>query len=851
MDNAQHRGLGSSIHEGQIVRSIPPSLTEPIPRRRRFMILDESQDRRLREELIDADLVVVGGGIAGVCASITAAREGLKVTLVQDRPVLGGNASSEIRLWMVGATSHLGNNNRWGREGGVVNEILLENTYRNPEGNPVLFDTVLLDKVAAEANIRLLLNTAVFEVDTSERGAISEVRAFSSQNSTRFSLRAPLFCDASGDGVVGFLAGAAYRIGAESQAEFGELLAPSEANRKLLGHSIYFYTHNTGRSVSYVPPDYALQDISRIPRFKRFNTKEHGTDLWWIEYGGSLDTVHETEHIKWELWKIIYGVWNHIKNSGEFDDAEKLTLDWVGLIPGKRESRRFEGDYMLTQQDVVEQRVHADAVSYGGWAIDHHPVDNIYSNEEPCTQWHGKGVYQIPYRTMYSREVPNLFLAGRLISVSHIAFGSTRVMATCGHNAQAVAIAAAICRERQVDPRDLSTGDRLTELQQRLLRRGQYIPATVREDPFDLAQRASITATSTLDRIGLPVERVSQLSDSRAILLPAVTGEALELTLSCLSDQPATLDLELRTSSRTASFSPDVTLDRVQIDLPTAACHDGNDLGFVSASTPPQEQVAATPRLSSLAFSGKQDIEPDAYRVTDRRARMMPLGLGNVTVRFDADIVQDQYVFVCLGENRHVRVGESKAMVTGITTVRHASDAKVSRRNRQIAPPGSGIDDFEFWTPQRRPGWRNLAVSKSMPTGLFAPSNVANGVARPTCRPNAWVASLTDHRPTLTLSWDEPQQIGSIELVLDPDWDHPLESIVMQHAENVMPTLVRDIKVSAEDGSVLYKCTANHQAIVRHRFEAPVMTSALHVEVAHPSDLVPASLYEVRCYGEA
>ncbi|MEM6734127.1 MAG: FAD-dependent oxidoreductase, partial [Myxococcota bacterium] len=378
----------------------------------------------------DVDLAIVGGGIAGTCAAITAAREGLRVALVQDRPVLGGNASSEVRLWMVGATSHLGNNNRWSREGGVLNEILLENTYRNAEGNPVLFDTILLDKVVAEEGIRLLLNTAVVEVETDDDQRITAAKAFNSQNSTRYTIRAPYYCDASGDGVVGFLSGAAFRIGAESSGEFGELLASDQPTRELLGHSIYFYTRDVGRKVDYVPPGYALDDITKIPRFKRFNTKEQGTDLWWIEYGGSMDTVHETEHIKWELWKIIYGVWNYIKNSGRFDDAETLTLDWVGLIPGKRESRRFEGDYMLVQQDLVDQRTHQDAVSCGGWAIDHHPTDNIYSDEEPCTQWHCKGVYQIPYRAMYSRNVPNLFLAGRLISASHIAFGSTRVMAT-------------------------------------------------------------------------------------------------------------------------------------------------------------------------------------------------------------------------------------------------------------------------------------------------------------------------------------------------------------------------------------------------------------------------------------
>ena len=156
---------------------------------------------------ISGDLVIVGGGMSGVCAAITAAREGVKVILVQDRPVLGGNASSEVRMWILGATSHLGNNNRWSREGGVIDEILVENLYRNREGNTIIFDTLLLEKVIEEENITLLLNTAACDVAKSSENRIESVRAFCSQNSTMYTLSAPLFCDVSGDGLIGFASG--------------------------------------------------------------------------------------------------------------------------------------------------------------------------------------------------------------------------------------------------------------------------------------------------------------------------------------------------------------------------------------------------------------------------------------------------------------------------------------------------------------------------------------------------------------------------------------------------------------------------------------------------------------------
>ncbi len=169
------------------------------------MIKAEATDKRTPKSVtFTADLVVVGGGLAGLCGAITAARAGIKVVLVTDRPVLGGNSSSEVRLWVLGATSHMGNNNRWAREGGVIDELLVENMYRNPDSNPLIFDTILLEKVVSEPNITLLLNTSVFDLDKSTPDTISKVYAFCSQNSTHYELVAPLFCDASGDGILGF-----------------------------------------------------------------------------------------------------------------------------------------------------------------------------------------------------------------------------------------------------------------------------------------------------------------------------------------------------------------------------------------------------------------------------------------------------------------------------------------------------------------------------------------------------------------------------------------------------------------------------------------------------------------------
>ncbi|MCK5464697.1 MAG: FAD-dependent oxidoreductase, partial [Bacteroidales bacterium] len=368
------------------------------------------------------------------------------------------------------------NNNRWAREGGVIDEILTENLYRNREGNPLILDTILLEKVTREENIRLLLNTAVYDLEKDGPDKIRKVLAFCSQNSTQYELLAPLFADASGDGIVGFLAGAAFRMGAEDPGEFGEGLAPDSNYGELLGHTLYFYSKDVGQPVKYIPPSFALKEFDRIPKIRSIKTGDQGAYFWWLEYGGRLDTVHQTEEIKWELWKIVYGIWDYIKNSGNYPEAETYTLEWVGTIPGKRESRRFEGDYMLSQSDLVEQRQHEDAVAFGGWAMDLHPADGVYSDQPSCNQFHSKGIYQIPLRCYYSKNIRNLFLAGRIISCSHVAFGSTRVMATCAIGGQAVGMAVELCVKNGILPSDLLKGSHMAHLQTALSLYGQSIP---------------------------------------------------------------------------------------------------------------------------------------------------------------------------------------------------------------------------------------------------------------------------------------------------------------------------------------------------------------------------------------
>jgi len=675
----------------------------------------------------------------------------------------------------------------------VVDELLVENMYRNPDGNPLIFDSILLDKVIAEKNIQLLLNTSVYEVAKISADKIESVTAFCSQNSTQYILGAPLFCDASGDGIVGFLSGAAFRMGAEGREEFDEKFAPDQTYGELLGHSMYFYSKDTGKPVKYVAPDFALTDITRIPRFKSFNTQEYGCKLWWLEYGGRLDTVHDTEKIKWELWKVVYGTWDYIKNSGNFPEAENLTLEWVSTIPGKRESRRFEGDYMLNQKDIVEQRAHADAVAYGGWSIDLHPADGVFSEKPGCNQWHSKGIYQIPYRCLYSKNISNLFLAGRIISASHVAFASSRVMATSAYVAQAVGMAAKLCRDHLIEPAAIITGHKIKELQNALMIAGQYIPGLRLLEKEDLVQTAVIKPSSELQLSEMTKGSVFvPLTIASAQLIPLEKGAVPRMIFYAETDEVTALKVELRSSSKPGNFTPDGALS---------------------------EQIF-----------------------------MLKPGINRLQTAFDCIMETPQYGFLVFEKHPLVKLQFTAQRITGMLSVFNLVNKAVSNYGKQTPDGDIGVDEFEFWCPQRRPEGLNMALAFEPPLNMFLAENVRNGTDRPVLQPNAWVAAYKDFEPSLTFEWQKRQKISTIQLVFDTDVDHPMESVLMAHPENVMPFCVRDFYLMDDKGRIVYEKRGNYQTRHTIRLPKPLLTKKLTVYVQHPSLMVPAALFAVRCY---
>ncbi|MCA1808657.1 MAG: FAD-dependent oxidoreductase, partial [Lentisphaerae bacterium] len=389
----------------------------------------------MRSQVHQVDFCVVGGGMAGLTAALAAARSGCRTALIHDRPVLGGNASSEIRMWICGAH---GENNH---ETGIIEEILLENAYRNSYPNYSIWDSILYEKARFQNNLVLLLNTYVDAVETRD-GRILSLSGNQMTTETRMTVKAALFADCTGDGLPGALAGAEFRMGREGRDEFGESIAPAQADQRTMGLSCLIQARETDRPQKFIPPPWAYRYNNEDNLPQREHTLISTQNFWWMEVGGMHDVIHDQEELRDELLKIAFGVWDHIKNRGDHG-ADHWVLDWVGFLPGKRESRRFVGDHILSQKDVeAEGRNFPDIVAYGGWTMDDHFPEGFYKKEAGTTFHPAPSPYGIPYRSLYSRNIENLFMAGRNISATHSALSSTRVMATCATLGQAVGTAA-------------------------------------------------------------------------------------------------------------------------------------------------------------------------------------------------------------------------------------------------------------------------------------------------------------------------------------------------------------------------------------------------------------------------
>jgi len=478
------------------------------------------------------DVVVVGGGMSGLCAAIASARHGAKTALVQDRSVYGGNASSETRMHISGASCHWGKKNA--AETGILMELQLDNKRINDSYNYSIWDGVLWAKAQGTENLDCYMNTTMDKVIAKE-GEILAVECYQMTTEIRYAFTADVYIDATGNGTLGYFAGCEYRIGREASAEFHEADAPEVPDGETMGNTIYFCARDTGKPVKFIKPDWAYSfdesffkhryhgdivvyhDADDVVVLKPDEDYEDHADqlvekydvqsgYWWIELGGDWDDIiKSSEEIRWELYKTIYGVWDHIKNGGDHG-AENYELIWVGNVSGMRESRRLVGEYILTEDDIYGNRIFEDAVAYGGWPMDEHTAGGFAAKGEiPSKVRSFPGLYTIPYGCYVAKGIRNLMMAGRNISATKLAMGSTRVMATCAVGGQAAGTAAAMASAKGCTPAEF--GKRyIQELQQALLKDDCYIPGYRNEDENDLALHAAVSATSC--RPGCEPEKV-------------------------------------------------------------------------------------------------------------------------------------------------------------------------------------------------------------------------------------------------------------------------------------------------------------------------------------------------------
>ena len=437
----------------------------------------------------NTDVCVVGGGIGGMFTAISAARHGAKVVLMQDRPVLGGNASSEIRMWISGAGTRV----RDLQETGIMEELQLENMHRNPRRNFTTWDALLYEMVRFEPNIELLLNCTCCDA-TMDGSRIESVRGFQLTTYKWHEVHAKIFVDSSGDSILAPLTGAEYKVGREAKSEYNEEFGLEQADNHTMGMSILIQCRETDHPISYTPPAWAYD----FPDDDAMNNKPHdlhaiNTNFYWVELGGMQDSIGDTEEVRDELLKIAFGVWDHMKNHGDHG-AENWDLEWIGFLPGKRESRRYVGDYVLTQHDVENCTPFVDTIAYGGWQIDNHLPGGFRMDAKGGAHLQKRRLsepYPIPFRSLYSHNIENLMFAGRNISASHVAFSSTRVMGTIGLLGQAAGTGAAIAVHHDLTPRQ-ACQQYITEIQDTLMEDDCFLPG-LRRKIAPLSKEATLT----------------------------------------------------------------------------------------------------------------------------------------------------------------------------------------------------------------------------------------------------------------------------------------------------------------------------------------------------------------------
>ncbi len=738
------------------------------------------------------DLVVVGGGISGTCAAISAARNGVNVALVHERSTLGGNSSSEVRLFPEDTCSF----STWIKESGILEEIAVEERVRNWE--PYIegmmnshWDLVLYEWAKREKNLTLFLNTTMREVEMADESHIHAVHGAQLGTEREFVLAAPLFIDATGDGVLGYRSGAEFHWGPELQSEYHEQLAPLEPGTGLMGNTLFFRARDIGKPIQYNRPDWAAEFDTE----QDLTHREHGhidCGYWWIEVGAPLHPIKDNEQIRDEALRQLLGVWDHIKNrctqEGVRERAKNYALEFVGFWPYKRESRRILGDYTLTEKDVRDPALHPDDIAYGAWGIDIHVPGGIHERNIPPYplprsdqnfKQRGTIPYGIPLRSCYSRNVVNLLTAGRPIGASYVAFASSRVLPTGAIVGQGVGAAAGLCKKYQCTP-SVVARDHASELQQLLLRQDASIPGVENTDPQDLARSAQVVASSdavlrfpeseTFHASRLPLGQVFPVSTGRL--------ESIELLLQSASPGEQKVNLTLRKVAHVWDLRPTPV-----IATSTATIAAGYK-GYVSFPL----QVKAEPgSLYFACIDANPQIAWAIFAETEGQPSMVPVGTT------PADL-----------------------------------------------PPG------DLWRPLT--GGRSFVLRLAPEQRPYTPQNVVRGTNRPDRWTNIFLSDPAQALPAwLELQLPAPVRFNQIQITFDTNANRRVSLPLFRY-----PECVKKYEIAIPQGSgwaTIAQADANYFRRRVHTFD-PVTSSRLRLNIQETNGSPQARIYEVRLYSQ-
>jgi hypothetical protein len=762
---------------------------------------------KIEQKQVTVDLVIIGAGLAGICTAIQASRKGLKVAIINDRGVLGGNASCEIGVRINGASDG-GPVNLNSREGGVISEILTDYNYRTPlRENRYILDGVLLDKVRNEANIQLFLNTCIDEVLV-DNHVIKKVIGTQNTTETKWEFEGKYFVDNTGDGTIGYLAGNEYMLGREAKSTFNERIAPDEADSYVLPSTLTFHAKDVGYKVSFKAPKFAF-DISKSDVLERRIIPVEGFQnfQWWYEVGGDYDHVKDREQIIIEHKALVFGIWDYIKNSGKYPEADTYDFEYISCIPGTREYRRLVGDYILTENDLINQTAHNDTVAHGGWNIDLHAIKGFTDEDIINRHIHLSGIYQVPYRTLFAKNIDNLFMCGRCMSCSHVAFGSSRVMATLSTMGQAVGMAAYIAHKYQINPRDIYTSH-LKELQQELLREDQYIVGVRNLDENDLALQATVHTTSTA-KLQLTVQNHVDVD----VIVQSIPDE-----------------YRSRNRRKYEGYSDCVTLHRaIGLSIPIV-----NSLQFLKVLVRASEDTV----LSFMVYKPKvrESYGPDDLLL--EHSIPVPATEDFHWIELPIHIqLENYYVWVELKMNPNIDVAISGKPLP--STMMFTSN---TNHNSNVVSLVTLEMVEKTW--QRSP--MCLCFTTVPEQQVFEGQHVVNGYNRPYGKPNMWLSETDPSKQELTLKWDKKHEINHIQITFAVDLT---KRLTLESFDEVLDLVAQHYSVYAKIESE-YRLVAdirdNYEKVNRLEFDTAVTDEIRFVFHKAPTDQV--GVYEIRAY---